>query len=58
MITRLKHGVKGRFDKANVKQRTEQRMKERAETIRDRLQGHVQIGPLDPGQFLKEKISG
>ena len=46
MITRIKHGVKGRFNKASVKQRTERRMKERAQTLRQRLQGQVQVGVL------------
>jgi ATP-dependent helicase IRC3 len=56
MITRLKHGVKGRFNKANVKERTEQRKKARAETIEQRLQGQVRVGPLEQGQTLKAKL--
>lgn len=58
MITRLKHGVKGRYAKASVKERTEQRMKARAETIQQRLQGQVKVGPLEQGQTLKEKLVG
>ena len=58
LITRLKHGVKGRFDKAVVKKRVENRMKNRAETIQQRLQGQVHVGPLDQGMSLKEKLLG
>jgi len=59
MITRLKHGVKGRFDKATTKQRGEVRMKKRAETLRERLQGQVEVGPLEQApQTLKEKLLG
>lgn len=59
MITRLKHGVRGRFEKANIKHRGEQRTKQRADTMRQRLQGQVQVGPLEQrGQTLKEKIHG
>lgn len=46
MITRLKHGVKGRFAKASTKQRAEVRSKERAQTLQDKLQGQVRVGPL------------
>ncbi|EUC31557.1 hypothetical protein COCCADRAFT_6547 [Bipolaris zeicola 26-R-13] len=58
MITRIKHGIRGRFDKASVKQKSEQRMKARAETLQQRLQGHVQVGPTGQGQTLKEKLLG
>ncbi|KAF1850487.1 P-loop containing nucleoside triphosphate hydrolase protein [Cucurbitaria berberidis CBS 394.84] len=58
MITRIKHGAKGRYEKATVKQRTERRMKDRAETMRQRLQGQVRVGPLEQGQTLKEKLLG
>jgi ATP-dependent helicase IRC3 len=59
MITRLKHGVKGRYDRATTKQRSERRMKERATTMQRRLQGQVQVGPLkQQGQSLKEKLLG
>ncbi|KAL6160667.1 putative ATP-dependent helicase IRC3 [Exserohilum turcicum] len=59
MITRIKHGVRGRYDKAGIKQRMEQRMKARAETLQQRLQGRVQVGPLEEqGQTLKEKLLG
>jgi ATP-dependent helicase IRC3 len=46
MITRLKHGVKGRYTKASSRQRSESRMKERAQTLHEKLQGQVQVGPL------------
>jgi ATP-dependent helicase IRC3 len=59
MITRLKHGVKGRFDKATTKQRGDVRMKQRAETLRERLQGHIQVGPIEQRhQTLREKLLG
>jgi ATP-dependent helicase IRC3 len=58
MITRIKHGAKGGYNKAAVKQRSEQRMKARAETMRQRLQGQVHVGPLEHGQTLKEKLLG
>ncbi|KAH9880221.1 hypothetical protein IAQ61_000510 [Plenodomus lingam] len=48
MITRIKHGVKGRFDKASTKQRVAKRTKERAESLHQKLQGQVQVGPLNP----------
>jgi ATP-dependent helicase IRC3 len=46
MITRLKFGTKGRFEKAAVKQRSEKQSKDRAQTLQQRLQGHVHVGPL------------
>ncbi|XPS78317.1 Putative ATP-dependent helicase IRC3 [Ascochyta lentis] len=46
MITRLKHGVKGRYARASSKQRVEARTKERAQTLQDKLQGQVRVGPL------------
>ncbi|KAI8941859.1 hypothetical protein NX059_003057 [Plenodomus lindquistii] len=55
MITRIKHGVKGRFDKASTRQRVEKRMKERADSLQKRLQGQVQVGPLNPPS-PKQKI--
>lgn len=42
MITRLKHGAKGRFAKASSKKRAE----ERADAVRQRLQGQVRVGSL------------
>ncbi|EAT87085.1 hypothetical protein HBI56_140460 [Parastagonospora nodorum] len=57
MITRLKHGVKGRFDKAATRERGEKRMKQRADTMRQRLQGQVEVGPIEQrGQTLKNKM--
>lgn len=57
MITRIKHGARGRYDKATVKQRTAVRMKERAETMRSKLQGQVRVGPLSQNnQSIKEAL--
>ncbi|KAH7385234.1 P-loop containing nucleoside triphosphate hydrolase protein [Phaeosphaeria sp. MPI-PUGE-AT-0046c] len=59
MITRLKHGVKGRYEKANVKHRSELLTKQRTDTMRQRLQGQVQVGPLvQRHQTLKERMLG
>lgn len=58
MITRIRHGVKGRYEKANVKKRSEKRVRERAETLHKRLQGQVRVGPLERGQTLKEGLLG
>lgn len=46
MITRLKHGAKGRYVKASSKQRNEARTKQRAQTLHEKLSGQVQVGPL------------
>ncbi|RMZ71821.1 dead deah box helicase [Pyrenophora seminiperda CCB06] len=46
MITRIKFGVKGRYDKATAKQRVNDRIKQRAQTLRERLTGQAQVGPL------------
>jgi ATP-dependent helicase IRC3 len=46
MITRLKHGAKGRYTKASTKKRAEDRLKERADATKRRLQGQVRVGPL------------
>ncbi len=56
MITRIKHGLKGRHDKASGKHKSEIRMKERAESLRQRLQGQVQVGPLEQTAVLKENV--
>jgi len=48
MITRIRHGAKGRFEKASSKQRVENRTKERADLMHRRLQGQVQVGPTEP----------
>jgi ATP-dependent helicase IRC3 len=59
MITRLKHGVKGRYDKATTRERGEKRMKQRADAMKRRLQGQVGVGPIEQrGQTLKEKMVG
>ncbi|KAJ8105896.1 hypothetical protein OPT61_g9901 [Boeremia exigua] len=46
MITRLKHGVKGRFARASSKLRNETRTKQRAQTLQEKLSGQVEVGPL------------
>lgn len=46
MITRLKHGVKGRYARATSKQRNEIRMKQRAQTLHEKLSGQARVGPL------------
>ena len=46
MITRLRFGAKGRYEKAVINQKSEQRSKNRAQTLQQRLQGHVHAGPL------------
>tara|TARA_R110002003_G_scaffold45_8_gene3510 strand:- start:1552 stop:2865 length:1314 start_codon:yes stop_codon:yes gene_type:complete len=56
MITRLKHGVKGRYEKATVKQKGELRVKQRAETVRQKLQSQVKVGPIE--QTITEKMLG
>ena len=56
MITRIKHGLKGRYEKASVKHRSEARMKERAEMLRQRLQVQVQVGPLEQAAMLQEDL--
>ena len=53
MITRIKHGLRGRYEKASVRHRVELRSKERVETSRQRLQGQVQVGPLEQEEPLK-----
>jgi ATP-dependent helicase IRC3 len=59
MITRMKHGIKGRYEKAALKQQSEWRMKERAQTIQKRLQGQVQVGPLQQlVQSTRDKMTG
>lgn len=56
MITRIKFGVKGRYEKAGIKQRSDERMRKRAETLRERLAGQAQVGPLagmpNPNLFI------
>ncbi|KAF2684243.1 P-loop containing nucleoside triphosphate hydrolase protein [Lentithecium fluviatile CBS 122367] len=51
MITRIKHGAKGRYQKAHARQRTQDRQAERAETVRQKLQSQVRIGPLSAETF-------
>ncbi|KAF2744408.1 P-loop containing nucleoside triphosphate hydrolase protein [Sporormia fimetaria CBS 119925] len=45
MITRIKHGAKGRYVKASVKKRVEERLKGREERVRQREV--VKVGPLE-----------
>ncbi|KAF2122285.1 P-loop containing nucleoside triphosphate hydrolase protein [Lophiotrema nucula] len=49
MITRIKHGVRGKFDKASVLKRAQQRTRERANATKKRLQPQVRVGPLSNG---------
>jgi ATP-dependent helicase IRC3 len=51
MITRLKHGAKGRFLKAHAKQKTQYRKTQRTETTRQKMQGQVRVGPLSADTF-------
>lgn len=51
MITRIKHGTKGRYQKAQTKQRTENRIKNKTDTMQKRLQGQVKVGPLSVEHF-------
>ncbi|KAF1949017.1 P-loop containing nucleoside triphosphate hydrolase protein [Byssothecium circinans] len=52
MITRLKHGTKGRYRKAHAKQRSAARVQERTESAQKRLQGQVRVGPLSANTFV------
>jgi ATP-dependent helicase IRC3 len=51
MITRLKHGARGRFDKAVAKKKTVDRKQTRDETTRKRLTSQVEVGPLSDEHF-------
>jgi len=53
MITRIKFGVRGRYEKATAKQRSNDRIKQRAQTLRERLTGQTQVGPLAGTSKLK-----
>ncbi|KAF2472994.1 P-loop containing nucleoside triphosphate hydrolase protein [Lindgomyces ingoldianus] len=46
MITRIKHGTRGIFDKASARKRVAHKAQERAEAARKRLQDRIQVGPL------------
>ena len=46
MITRLKHGAKGQYARASSKLRNESRIKQRAQTLSEKLTGQVRVGPL------------
>jgi ATP-dependent helicase IRC3 len=51
MITRIKHGTKGRFKKAHAKQKSALKIQDRAETLQNRLQGQIRVGPLSSDTF-------
>ncbi|KAJ4354209.1 putative ATP-dependent helicase IRC3 [Didymosphaeria variabile] len=51
MITRIKHGTKGRFKKAHAKQKNALKIQERARSLQGRLQGEIRIGPLSADTF-------
>ncbi|CAI6233132.1 unnamed protein product [Periconia digitata] len=53
MITRIKHGTKGRYQKAQTKQRIANRIRDRAQTMQKRLQGQVKVGPLSAEHFAQ-----
>ena len=52
MITRIKHGARGRFDKAIAKKKTVDRKQNKAETERKRLTSQVEVGPLTVEHFV------
>ena len=52
MITRMKHGTKGRYQKAHAKHRSTVRVRERNESTQKRLQGKVRVGPLSADTFV------
>lgn len=59
MITRIKHGSKGRYEKAATKQRSESRIQQRAQSKQKRLQGQVRVGPLEQlGHSIRDKMVG
>ena len=51
MITRIKHGTRGKYQKARAKQKSDVKTRERAETLQQRLQGRVRVGPLSAETF-------
>ncbi|OAG00996.1 DEAD/DEAH box helicase-like protein [Paraphaeosphaeria sporulosa] len=51
MITRIKHGTTGKFKKAHAKQKSALKVQERADTLKDRLQGQTRVGPLSANNF-------
>ena len=51
MITRIKHGARGRYQKAQARQKSDLKVRERAETQQQRLQGQVRVGPLSAETF-------
>lgn len=58
MITRIRHGVKGRYENASAKKRSERRMKERAHMLHQRLHGQVRVGPLGQSHTFEEELLG
>ncbi|KAF1965388.1 DEAD/DEAH box helicase-like protein [Bimuria novae-zelandiae CBS 107.79] len=51
MITRIKHGTRGRYSKAHTKRKSDVRAQEKAETKQQRLRGQVRVGPLSSETF-------
>ncbi|KAF2265912.1 DEAD box family helicase [Lojkania enalia] len=52
MITRIRHGARGKFDKASARKKTEERSREREEVLRKRLQPQISVGPLSGEAFV------
>lgn len=53
MITRIRHGARGKYGKASAKKKMEDRNRERTEATHKRLQGRVQVGPLSDNKLLE-----
>jgi len=52
MITRIKHGAKGKYEKARARQRSDAKSRERAELLQHKLHGRVRVGPLSAQTFV------
>jgi ATP-dependent helicase IRC3 len=52
MITRIKHGAKGRFDKAIAKKKMVDRKQNKVETVQKRMTSQVEVGPLSADHFV------
>lgn len=46
MITRIKHGAKGRFKKAHAKQKSSLKSQQKVDMQQNRLLGQIRVGPL------------
>jgi ATP-dependent helicase IRC3 len=46
MITKMKHGAKGRFEKISVQKRVAQRSEERSEWLQMQMRDQIKVGPL------------